>query len=173
VLFKDSRDVETVGTATCALPANRNCAYSAIIINFSATPFRELGRVVRTRFLLEYISNRPMRERITAVTNIAESYHKYSRWFSFGGELLTSPDPEEQQKAVKYNDLLANAAILQNAMDLTTILRQLQADGHDVRKEDVAFLSPYLTGHIKRFGDYEPNVKPIREPTSEELSLTF
>jgi Tn3 transposase DDE domain len=30
----------------------------------------------------------------------------------------------------------------------------LMAEGYPVKREDVAALSPYLTRHIKRFGDY-------------------
>ena len=34
-------------------------------------------------------------------------------------------DPEEQEKAIKYNDVVANAVIFQNVGDQTTILREL------------------------------------------------
>jgi TnpA family transposase len=47
--------------------------------------FQELGQVVRTIFLLQYISNMQLRKEITAVTNIVEAYHKFSKWFFFGG----------------------------------------------------------------------------------------
>ncbi|NJM86127.1 MAG: transposase [Hydrococcus sp. RU_2_2] len=39
--------------------------------------FLELGKVVRTMFLLEYISNARMRQEITAITNIVEKYHHF------------------------------------------------------------------------------------------------
>jgi len=100
--------------------------------------------------LLLYISDLPLREQITATTNIVEAYYGYSQWFSFGGDLITSNDREEQEKAVKYNDLIANAVIYHNAVDLTCILRTLMAEGYSVTREDVATLSPYLTRHIKR-----------------------
>lgn len=47
--------------------------------------FQELGRVVRTVFLLQYISDIQLRRDITAVTNIVEAYHKFAKWFFFGG----------------------------------------------------------------------------------------
>jgi TnpA family transposase len=37
--------------------------------------FRELGRVVRTVFLLEYLNDAPLREHITATTNKVEAYN--------------------------------------------------------------------------------------------------
>ena len=39
-------------------------------------------------------------------------------------------------------------------VDLTEILRDLKRNGYLIAREDVAALSPYMTSHIKRFGDY-------------------
>jgi len=65
--------------------------------------FRELGRVVRTVFLLEYISNLPLREQIQASTNKAEAYNGFSKWLFFGGDgIIAENDPEEQEKRIKY-----------------------------------------------------------------------
>lgn len=55
---------------------------------------------------------------------------------------------------IKYNDLIANAVIFHNVVDLTEILRDLKRDGYLIAREDVADLSPYMTSHIKWFGDY-------------------
>jgi hypothetical protein len=68
------------------------------------------------------------------------------------------PDPgrglKEQEKAIKYSDLVSNAVIFQNVVVQTRILRGLIADGYPVTRQDVATMSPYLTSHIKWFGDY-------------------
>ena len=100
--------------------------------------FRELGRVVRTTFLLDYISNLELREQVTASTNKAESYNGFAKWLFFGGEgVIAENDPEEQEKRIKYNGLVANAVILQNVRDLTRILRTLIGEGYPVRRADV------------------------------------
>ncbi|NTU82553.1 MAG: Tn3 family transposase [Chloroflexales bacterium] len=117
--------------------------------------FRELGRVIRTLFLLRYISDPPMRAEITAETNKVEAYNGFSKWLSFGnGGVLRDRDPEESEKVVKYCDVLANAVILHNAYDMTTAVRDLIDEGVNVRIADIARLSPYLTSHIRRFGEY-------------------
>ncbi|GAB4431227.1 MAG: Tn3 family transposase [Chloroflexi bacterium OHK40] len=117
--------------------------------------FRELGRVIRTLFLLRYISDPPMRGEITAETNKVEAYNGFSKWLSFGnGGVLRDRDPEESEKSVKYTDVLANVVILHNVYDMTAVLRDLIAEGFEVRPQDIATLSPYLTNHIKRFGEY-------------------
>src|SRR5205807_9897244 len=82
--------------------------------------FRELGRVVRTIFLLRYISDIPLREQITKTTNIAERYNQFCEWIRFAMEVLMEEyDPEQQQKLVRYTDILANALMVQNVADLT------------------------------------------------------
>ena len=117
--------------------------------------FQELGRVVRTVFLLQYISDMQLRQQITAATNKVEAYHGFSKWFFFGGEgIIGYNAPEEQEKVIKYNDLIANAVIFHNVVDLTNVLRDLKLMGYLIDREDVAVLSPYMTSHIKRFGDY-------------------
>jgi TnpA family transposase len=117
--------------------------------------FQELGRVIRTQFLLEYISDVELRETITATTNKVEQYNQLCDWASFGStELVASNDENEMEKAVKYNDIITNSVILQNIIDMSEIIHQLTQEGADIREDDIALLSPYLTGHIKRFGDY-------------------
>ena len=44
--------------------------------------------------------------------------------------------------------------MLHNVVDMTNVLRELQQEGICVTPEVVARLSPYLTEHIKRFGQY-------------------
>jgi hypothetical protein len=49
----------------------------------------------------------------------------------------------EQEKHVKYNHLLANAAAIQNAIDLTRAVPGLHADGYVIQRDDLVQLSPY------------------------------
>lgn len=43
------------------------------------------------------------------------------------------------------------------------IIHQLQQEGYDIVKEDAARISPYLTEHLKRFGDYVLDMKTLPE----------
>ncbi len=117
--------------------------------------FREVGRVVPTAFLLQYLSDPEMRVQITSTTNTLEAYNGFTEWIVFGGEgVIGTQDPDEQEKRVKYTDLVANAVILQNTVDLTDALRELAGVGYEIKREDLELLSPYWTSHIKRLGDY-------------------
>lgn len=134
--------------------------------------FRALGSAVRTLFLLQYISDQDLREQITASTNKVEAYNGFSKYFFFGGEgVIADNDPVEQEKAVKYNDLVANAVIFHNVVEQTRIIRSLMREGWKITAEDVAALSPYMTSHIKRFGDYLIDAEAVPEPYEAELAL--
>jgi TnpA family transposase len=98
--------------------------------------FRELGRVVRTVFLLEYLNDAPLREHITATTNKVEAHKGFARWLNFGGVgVIDTLDPVEQEKRLEYNHLVGNAAVIQNVIDLTRAVRTLQADGYIVQRD--------------------------------------
>ena len=93
----------------------------------------ELGNVERTMFLLEWISNQ-----VTAVTNKVEGYDSFSKWLHFGGEVIAENDPDEQQKYIRYNDLLASAVILQNVVDMSKIIADLRGEGfYDYRRRSL------------------------------------
>ncbi|MEH2216562.1 MAG: Tn3 family transposase [Nostoc sp.] len=108
------------------------------------------------------------------MTNKVEAYNGFSKWFCFGGEgVIASNDPEQQEKTIKYGDLVANAVIFHNVVDLTEVLLQLRIEGFFWEREDLAALSPYLTSHIKRFGDYLIDLDAIPPALEEKLNLGF
>ena len=134
--------------------------------------FRELGRVVRTMFLLQYISDMGLRRQITACTNIVESYNGFSKWLFFGKDgLITVNDPLEQEKRLKYLDLVANSIILQNAFDISLIIRSLSAEGYVIKPQTLATLSPHLTGHLKRYGDYIVDFDNLPQPLETAMVI--
>ena len=135
--------------------------------------FRELGRVNRTLFLLRYVSESEFRQTIRAETTKVESYNDFTDWITFGGELIKSGDPVEQSKQIKYTDLVANAIMLHNVVDLTGILNDMVAEGTKLSKKLVAGLSPFIRDQIRRFGRYHVDMDespPELSPISIKIS---
>ena len=142
--------------------------------------FRELGRVVGLGLLLEHISTAELRRSIHAATTKIESQDRtsgaFSDWLSFGGDVIRSGALAtacvEQEKRVKYRDLARDAVMLPDVADLTDVLAKLKAGGHDLAREQVARLSPYMTTRPKRFGQYVLDTgdqPPPLEPKSLDL----
>lgn len=139
--------------------------------NATYTAFREVGRVLRTIALLRYLSDPALRRRVTAATNKVEAYNGFSDWLRFGqrGTVVTN-DPADQEKDVKFSALMVNCVIFHNTVDIADAVRQLQAEGWKTEPEDLAQVSPYLTEHIKRFGEYSTH-ELTREPEAYESRL--
>ena len=122
--------------------------------------FRELGKAVRTLFLLRYIDDVEVRKTIHAATNKSEEFNGFVKWAFFGGEGIIAENVQhEQRKIVRYNQLVANLVILHNVEQMTRVLAELREDGANISPEVLAGLSPYRTSHINRFGDYTLDLK--------------
>ncbi len=130
--------------------------------------FRELGRVERTLFLLRFFSSTEVRRTIRAETTKIEAYNDFLDWVSFGGPVVKSGDPVEQEKQLKYASLVANTVMLSNVDDLTRVLSDMAADGHPVTPALVASLSPYMRRHILRFGRYALDMDDVPDPLNPQ-----
>lgn len=134
--------------------------------------FKELGMVIRTIFLLKYIIDMDVRQKITNETNKVEAYNGFIDKIRFGDDgIITSNDPIEQEKRVKYSELVANAIILQNTVDMTYAINKLIANGEKISRSDIESLSPYILRNIKRFGVYHIDVNVSPEPFLYEIAI--
>jgi len=116
--------------------------------------FRELGRVVCTCFLLEYVNSEELRRIINSTTNRCESFNKFTQWVYFATDLIQENVRDEQLKVIKYNHLIANLLIFHNCKSMTQALKELQDEGMVITPEILRALSPYRQ-HPNRFGMYE------------------
>lgn len=126
--------------------------------------FREIGRVERTLFLLRFIADTEIRRTIRAETTKIEAFNDFLDWVAFGGPVIKSGDPVEQEKQLKYTSLVANAVMLSNVADMTAALAAMDGDGHAVTPALVGCLSPYTREHIRRFGQYVLNMGDLPPP---------
>jgi Tn3 transposase DDE domain-containing protein len=108
-----------------------------------------------------WIRDDAMRRAVHKCTTKIERHHRFAKHLAFGGEgLLQSNDPADQEKAIIYNELVANAVVLQNVVDQTQTLHALKSEGVAIEPADLPYLSPYATRNLKRFGDYPTELKP-------------
>ena len=131
--------------------------------------FHELGRAVRTGFLLQYINDEELRSMIQAATNKSEAFNGFVRWLSFGGHgVINTNNRDEQRKRIKYNHLVANCLIFYNVVEISRILKELVQEGYKLDPAAVAGLSPYFTRHANRFGRYSLDLN--RQPPMLDFS---
>ncbi len=136
--------------------------------------FRELGRAVRTAFLLDYLADADLRDTIQAATNKSESFNGFTKWLFFGGEgVIAHNDREQQRKLIKYNHLVANCLIFYNVFAMSRLLHDLAQTGQTFSDEVLAALSPYRTHHINRFGRYHLDLTRQPPALDYEIPLAF
>lgn len=131
--------------------------------------FRELGRVARTAFLLEYITDKNLRRIIQGSTNKCESFNNFAGWVYFADSMIRENVRDEQVKIVKYNHLVANLIIFHNVQSMTKVFREIEEEGKiELTPELLGLFSPYRTNHIGKFGIYE-----VRDREVADLEYDF
>jgi TnpA family transposase len=128
---------------------------------------KELGKAVRTLFLLKYIDDSDVRKMIGAATNKSEQFNAFVKWVFFGNDRVIAENVAyEQQKLVKYSHLVANLVMLHTLDSMTRVLSDLRSEGQVIDEDLLRGLSPYRTMHINRFGDYRLDLsRRTRDPT--------
>jgi TnpA family transposase len=142
--------------------SRRNRLYKAL---------RELDRVIRTITLLRYLSEPGLRDQLGAITNRTEQFHNFARFLMIGGRLIGHNDPDYQERVVKFNELVANAAIFSTALDITDAANALAGEGFPVDTGDLAAVSPYIMRTIRRFGSWVVDLTPPDRAPATRLDL--
>jgi TnpA family transposase len=134
--------------------------------------FCELGRVIRTGFLLRYLADPELRSTVQAAMNKNEGWNKYLDWVAFAGEgMIAENDRLAQRKIIKYNHLLANCLLFYTIASMSHALGELHAEGYPISAEVVAGLSPYTTGHYIRFGSYSLDLSRELMPLEYDVPI--
>lgn len=103
---------------------------------------------------------------------MVESYNNFIEWIFYDGHgIIAHNDPIEQEKRIKYNDLVASVLIVINVADMTHIIQQLDPNEHAINRATVATLSPYWIDHSRRFGDFIIDVDMMTDVPALELPL--
>lgn len=125
--------------------------------------FRELGRVIRTIFLLNYIDDPELRATIQAATCKSEEFNDFIDWINFGGGGVIADNLRfSQRKIIKFNHLLANIFIFHTVANQTRIINQLREEGMEIPNEILTKISPYWREHLNRFGKFALNMDNSR-----------
>jgi len=139
----------------------------------------ELGRIIKTIYLLEYIGDETYRRRVLTQLNRGEGRHGLSRAVFHGqrGE-LRQRYREGQEDQLSALGLVVNCIVLWNTIYMDQALTQLYVEGLRPDDTDVARLSPLGHEHVNFLGRYsfelpEPirrgEYRPLRTPEERPL----
>ncbi|KUL48527.1 transposase [Streptomyces violaceusniger] len=134
------------------------------------------GWIAKTLHILRLADEPGYRRQIKSQANLQEGRHSLARKIFHGrhGQLYQRyQDGMEDQ--IGALGLVLNALVLFNTRYMDAAVKQLRADGFDVRDEDVARLSPFVRHHINMLGRYSfqlpdlpGGLRPLRDPDAAE-----
>lgn len=141
------------GTVTASLMLRKLGAYPRQ--NGLAVALREVGRLERTLFLLQYLSSLELRRRIHVGLNKGEARNALARavFFHRLGELRDRTHENPRHRACGLN-LVVAAIVLWNTVYLERAVAALRESGQAVSEKALAHLSPLKWDHINLTGDY-------------------
>ena len=120
-----------------------------------ARALREIGRVERSLFMLDWLDDPELRRRTNANLNKGEARNALARavFFNRLGELRDRTFENQRHRASGLN-LLVSAIILWNTVYLDRAVRHLREQGSNVPDELLAHVAPLGWEHVSLIGDY-------------------
>jgi TnpA family transposase len=114
----------------------------------------ELGRVIKTIFLCEYLSDPRLRQEIQEALNVIEQWNSVNGFIfsGRGGELLSNR-PEDQEIAVLSLHLIQVSLALVNTLMLQEVLAE-EKWKNAMKREDWRGLTPLFYQHINPYGRF-------------------
>ena len=124
--------------------------------NTLSRALREIGRIERTLFMIEWYSSPQLRDRCRAGLNKGEAGNKLTRavFFHERGEIRDGSFESQAFRASGLN-LVVSAIILWNTVYLSRVVESLRAEGHDLPDHIIRHVSPQIWEHINLTGIYD------------------
>jgi TnpA family transposase len=128
--------------------------------NDLASALREIGRVERTLFMLDWVLDVDMQRRAQVGLNKGESHHALKNALRIGrqGEIRDRTTEGQHFRMAGLN-LLAAIVIYWNTARLGEAVTARETEGLPVSKEHLAHISPLGWAHILLTGEYRWNIK--------------
>jgi TnpA family transposase len=141
------------GTVTASLMLRKLGSYPRQ--NGLAVALRELGRIERTLFTLEWLQSVELRRRVQVGLNKGEAKNALARavFFHRLGELRDRSFENQRYRASGLN-LVVAAIVLWNTVYLGRAVQALRAQGEVIDEDLLQHLSPLGWEHINLTGDY-------------------
>lgn len=141
------------GTVTASLIVKKIGSYPRQ--NGLAVALRELGKIERTLFMLDWYMSPELRRRVTAGLNKGEARNALARavYFNRFGEVRERSFENQRYKASGLN-LVTAAIVLWNTVYIEKAVQHLKEQGEEINEELLQHLSPLGWEHIHLTGDY-------------------
>lgn len=132
---------------------------------------RELGQLVRTKFLLVYMDDSELRKRIDSQLDKLESAHQFARavFYASSGEMQYA-SKEEQQRTDACKRLIQNAIICWNYLYLTNQVVKTPEPSRNLLVDLIGRSSPVSWQHVNLQGEFDFSEEALRDQVEFDLT---
>ena len=125
--------------------------------------FNELGKLIRTIYMLRYGMDMSLRRTVIHYTARRETWNSFGRnvFHGFGGT-VKQKGPEKQDEIFWFLTVVQNAIVLWNALALEQAVDKSKSKGFKIEDEDLKHMLPVMVEHINFVGrfDFDLNRQP-------------
>ncbi len=149
----------------------------AIVKRFTKNPFKhptylalmELGRVIKTIFLCQYLDSEAVRREINEGLNVVERWNGVNEFIFYGkGGELASNRLESQELSVLSLHLLQICLVYINTLMIQSVLAQKHWRDR-LTARDLQAITPLIFGHVNPYGLFKLDLKERIEMLSQPL----
>ena len=117
--------------------------------------FTNLGRIIKTQYILRYLTDLELRQTVQLQLNKGEYRHRLPRriFFADQGEFTTG-DYEEIMNKASCLSLVSNAILYWNTIKINEIIENLRSQGADIDRETLSHISLLPFRHVVPNGTY-------------------
>lgn len=120
-----------------------------------AKAFTNLGRILKTQYILRYLTEPTLRSTIQRQLNKGEYRHKLPRWIFFANQgEFTTGDYEEIMNKASCLSLVSNAILYWNTIKINDIVENLRQQGEVIDDETLSHISLLPFKHVLPHGTY-------------------
>jgi len=117
--------------------------------------FTNLGRIIKTEYILRYVTDPILRRTVQIQLNKGEYRHKLPRWIFFANQgEFTHGDYEEIMNKASCLSLVSNAILYWNTVKINGILDNLRQQGETIDNEILSHISLLPFKHVLPHGTY-------------------
>jgi TnpA family transposase len=131
--------------------------------------FTQLGRILKTQFILDYITNSNLRDKVQRQLSKGEHRHQLARSIFFANQgKFQVGDYEEIMNKASCLSLVSNAILYWNTIKMTSIIADLRKAGEIISDATLSHISLLMHKHVITMGTYFTD-EVIEQPLTEEV----
>ena len=117
--------------------------------------FTNLGRIIKTEYILRYLTDPELRRTVQLQLNKGEYRHKLPRWIFFANQgEFTTGDYEEIMNKASCLSFVSNAILYWNTIKINDIVESLRQQGEKIDDEILSHISLLPFKHVLPNGAY-------------------